>query len=114
MTTTSSQRLGPHPANSGTFKHSGGPYGENLYMAEGMEVTGATAVEDWYAEIKDYNFTEPGFSDKTGHFTQVVWKGSKQIGVGIVCTGSTAYVVANYDPPGNYESKFPQNVLSPH
>lgn len=98
-------------ASSNTFKHSGGPYGENLYMAEGMEVAGATAVDDWYAEIKDYNFSKPGFDEKTGHFTQVVWKSSNQIGVGVACKGSTTYVVANYNPPGNYDGEFPQNVL---
>ena len=98
-------------ASSGILEHSGGPYGENLYMAEGMEVTGATAVEDWYAEIKDYNFSKPGFSERTGHFTQVVWKSSKQLGVGIACNGSKTYVVALYNLPGNYEGEFPGNVL---
>ena len=50
---------------------------------------------------------------KTGHLTQVVWKGSKQLGVGVAFAnnGHTAVVVANYSPPGNYLNKFPENVL---
>jgi len=49
----------------------------------------------------------------TGHFTQLVWKGSKQLGVGIAFAngGKTAVVVANYYPPGNYLGQFPQNVF---
>lgn len=27
-----------------------------------------------------YNYSAPGFSDTTGHFTQVVWNNTKQVG----------------------------------
>jgi hypothetical protein len=49
---------------------------------------------------------------QTGHFTQVVWKGSKQLGVGIAFANNDrkAIVVANYYPPGNYLGQFPQHV----
>lgn len=48
----------------------------------------------------------------TGHFTQVVWKDSKELGVG--CTkakNGKIYVVANYYPPGNYIGCYVENVL---
>ena len=32
---------------------------------------GTQAVEMWYGEIKDYDYSNPGFSAGTGHFTQV-------------------------------------------
>ena len=49
----------------------------------------------------------------TGHFTQVVWKGSQKLGVGFALTGDgkTLYVVAQYSPPGNYMGQFGSNVL---
>ena len=52
---------------------------------------------------------------QTGHFTQVVWKGSRRLGVGVgyADNGRKAIVVANYDPPGNYLGQFPQNVSPP-
>ncbi len=31
--------------------------------------SGYEAVESWYSEIKDYNFSRPGFSSKTGEST---------------------------------------------
>ena len=50
----------------------------------------------------------------SGHFTQVVWQSSKELGVGIAYDGKgTCYVVANYSPPGNYQGKFPDNVKRP-
>merc|ERR1712079_167404 len=49
------------------------------------------AVDMWYSEIKDYTFgTEPSQGGPvTGHFTQVVWKGSTEVGVGVGQKGST-------------------------
>ena len=42
------------------------------------------ATISWYNELFDpgYNFDNPGFSKGTGHFTQVVWNGSKKLGMG--------------------------------
>lgn len=47
-----------------------------------------------------------------GHFTQVVWKGSRKMGIGLATNPSTqsTFVVARYLPPGNYQGMFPQNV----
>jgi len=50
------------------FKHSGGPYGENLAMGY---ADWKSVVAAWYDEEKNYNYNNPGFSASTGHFTQV-------------------------------------------
>ena len=78
-----------------------------------IDAIGEQATDDWYKEIKFYNFSKPGFSTSTGHFTQVVWKGSQKLGIGFAVTrdGKTLYVVAQYSPPGNYQGQFQQNVL---
>jgi hypothetical protein len=78
-----------------------------------IDAIGAEATDAWYNEIKLYNFYRPGFSMDTGHFTQVVWKGSQKVGVGFAITGDgkSLYVVAQYSPPGNYQGQFGQNVL---
>jgi hypothetical protein len=50
----------------------------------------------------------------TGHFTQVVWKSSKSISVGVAKgRGGTTFVVVNYYPPGNYKGQFSANVPRP-
>ena len=32
------------------------------------------AVDLWYAEVNQYNFAAPAYSNAVGHFTQVVWR----------------------------------------
>jgi hypothetical protein len=84
-----------------------------FYLNNVLFILGSKATQAWYDEIKDYNFNQPGFSMQAGHFTQVVWKNSKQLGVGIAFAngGTKAVVVTNYYPPGNYQEQFPQNVF---
>lgn len=74
---------------------------------------GITATQAWYDEIKFYNFNQPKFSAETGHFTQVIWKNSQQLGVGLAYTNDqrSVYVVAQYTPPGNVLNVFQSNVL---
>ncbi|XP_045181656.2 Golgi-associated plant pathogenesis-related protein 1-like [Mercenaria mercenaria] len=95
---------------------SGGRIGENLYCYWSSNTTESPtaemAVSSWYDEIKDYNFNNPGFGMNTGHFTQVVWKGSTELGMAWAkASGGTTYVVANYRPAGNMMGDFEQNVL---
>lgn len=73
------------------------------------------ATSSWYDEIQDYDYSHPDFSMSTGHFTQVIWKGTQQLGVGIALTndGKSVYVVAQYSPPGNFLGQFQENVLQP-
>ncbi|KAG0280832.1 hypothetical protein BGZ95_008504, partial [Linnemannia exigua] len=94
------------------MQHSGGKYGENLAAGYKDFKTGIAA---WYNENTQYNYNGGGFSGATGHFTQVVWKGSKRIGCAKkFCPGSnwTIYI-CNYDPPGNVSGQFQENVSPP-
>lgn len=47
---------------------------------------------------------------KTGHFTQVVWKGSKSVGCGIAQSSKGTYTVCQYKPAGNFQGAFEKNV----
>jgi uncharacterized protein YkwD len=69
------------------FKHSGGPTGENL--AAGY-ANATAAVDGWGGERKAYDFGKPtGFSEKTGHFTAVVWRNTTSVGCGrFACDGN--------------------------
>lgn len=46
-----------------------------------------------------------------GHFSQVVWKDSKEMGVGMATKGGKCIVVANYTPAGNYIGMYQDNVF---
>ena len=91
-------------------KYKGENIGENLFMCSGQTATGDMATTDWYDEIKQYDFNGD-YQNGTGHFTQVVWKNTREVGFGVANEGKTYYVVANYYPAGNYIGEFSENVL---
>ncbi|KAK6532163.1 hypothetical protein TWF694_003323 [Orbilia ellipsospora] len=88
-------------------------YGENI--AAGTYTNPAFYAALWYNEGSLYNFSKPGFSEATGHFTQVVWRGTKQLGCAWVkCPGDFPwYLFCEYSPAGNVlpASNFATNVL---
>ena len=112
------QKWADHLIATNKFEHSNTKYGENLMMGGTSSKTPIdkartikNAVEMFYGEIKAYK--EPKFKMTTGHFTQVVWKASSRIGVGIASSNGKVVVVINYNPPGNMAGHFKQNVIMP-
>ncbi|GAX77614.1 hypothetical protein CEUSTIGMA_g5058.t1 [Chlamydomonas eustigma] len=102
------------------FEHSNYYYGENLAVGY---PSFTSVVNAWYNEFKLYNFNQQGFSESTGHFTQLVWESTTLVGCAIgycpygVIVGSTIWngllYACEYYPPGNQFGKFYQNVLPP-
>ena len=112
------QRYAEELARTGNFAHSqnsfhGDNMGENLFACYGMKINGKMMTDDWYNEVSMYDFNNPGYISGTGHFTQVVWKGSKQVGFGYAqARDGYYYGVANYYPAGNFIGEFEENVFS--
>jgi uncharacterized protein YkwD len=106
------QKWADHLRDAGcVFGHSGGQYGENLAAGTQGVLDPEATVKMWYDEISIYKFPDGGFSMKTGHFTQVVWRGTTEVGCGhSTCNGNDIWV-CNYDPPGNWEGQYRENVL---
>ncbi|EPS43019.1 hypothetical protein H072_2995 [Dactylellina haptotyla CBS 200.50] len=80
-----------------SMHHSGGPYGENLAFGYGDVVSAVTA---WYDEKNQYS-DGTGFSMGTGHFTQLVWKATTEIGCYNRQCGGSQYLMCEYRSPGN-------------
>ncbi|KAH9510391.1 hypothetical protein Btru_043041 [Bulinus truncatus] len=100
-------------ASNCVFKHSTGPYGENIYASSPVAdnaIVARRAVKMWNDE--KVNVDLPNWncfarSDKTcGHYSQVVWKGTVSFGCAIIhCDPITRLlnlVICNYWPRGNY------------
>ena len=90
------------------------PYGENLASGGstggGVVFTVINACDGWYSEKAKMprnarTMTIDLFNKGVGHYTQMVWKGSTQIGAGISQYQQGAFtmtvVVCCYNPPGN-------------
>ncbi|UMM40687.1 hypothetical protein L5515_017215 [Caenorhabditis briggsae] len=102
-------------------------YGENLFFfgarhLPSPQTLAAAIIQSFYLEGIGYNYSswKPMSFFKTGHFTQLIWKDSRKIGVGVSIVKSSSirspcvsggspnmyliFVVVKYDPAGNMES----------
>lgn len=88
----------------------GQSYGENLFGGSSSETfKPIDASMAWYDEIKNYTYGKVDESNSNaGHYTQMIWKNTKEVGVGVAtCPNGGVVVVANYNPPGNFSGEFP-------
>ena len=71
------------------------------------------ALENWYAQKKNYRYEKPKVTINNQDFTQLIWKSSKKVGIAQVeSIDKTAfYVTAVYEPAGNVNSDTRKNVL---
>lgn len=76
--------------------------------------TAREVVKEWYEEARNYNYDTNTLVYNSLHFTQIIWKDSKELGIAYVknSMGQT-FVVANYNPKGNILGQFQENVLKP-
>jgi pathogenesis-related protein 1 len=92
------------------FKHrANNNYGENLAAAQGKSFSPKSVVEYWGEEVRDYNYNtnscKPG--EMCGHYTQLVWHKTREVGCAKAKSGNKEVWVCNYNPPGNYVGQKP-------
>jgi hypothetical protein len=53
-------------------------------------------VDYWYNEHRKYEYETPGWQPGTNYFTQIIWRSTKEIGVGrkIVTSNDSGYKVS--------------------
>jgi len=84
-------------------------YGENLFIGTVGHYGTADAVKAWASEKSSYRggpIQAAGFAD-IGHYTQMVWHKTRQIGCATALCRNNLIMVCNYDPPGNYAGQRP-------
>ncbi|MEM9538662.1 MAG: pathogenesis-related family 1 protein [Cyanobacteria bacterium P01_E01_bin.42] len=85
------------------------PYGENLAAASGQQLSPERVVDMWGNEVQDYNYNnnscQPG--KMCGHYTQVVWESTREVGCAMARNNNREVWVCNYDPPGNIIGRKP-------
>lgn len=112
------QSWAEHLAEKGSMEHADfnerPGQGENLAWQSGQtsfDEVATVMTKAWYDEVAMYDFNNPGWSSGIGHFTQVVWKNSVKLGVGIaVSSNGQMFIVARYGPMGNIIGRFAENV----
>jgi len=101
-------------AKIGKMQHNSTGFGENIYWKT-EDPPAARPPEMWYSEINDFDFNKKPLEGKkgTGHFTQLIWKSSKLVGIAMAVGNNGYFVVANYFPQGNIIGKYPDNICKP-
>ncbi|MEC8097814.1 MAG: CAP family protein, partial [Bacteroidota bacterium] len=103
-------------ARTNNYEHSNTKDGENLAMFYEYEESNKLktyiysdtplydASKAWYEEIKDYKYSKIKrfrIGPKIGHYTQMVWKDTKEVGIAsAISKNGKVYVVARYYPAG--------------
>jgi hypothetical protein len=63
-------------------------------------------VDYWYNEHRKYEYETPGWQPGTNYFTQIIWRSTKEIGVGRKIVTSNDYINSS----GFKLSKHPQSL----
>ena len=98
------QEWAEHLAKLGALEHDyTRRVGQNLFASWGTARRPSFVVKKWEDESKDYD--ERRFrcsrTAECGHFTQLIWRETKQVGCGVATRGNGQYWVCYYSPPGN-------------
>lgn len=101
----SAQQCANQLAASGKLAHTcpAAGYGENL---AGGHATPTEVVDDWASEKATCGYRGEAINNQNfncvGHYTQIVWRNSKEVGCGAARTADgTSFWVCRYHPAGN-------------
>jgi pathogenesis-related protein 1 len=89
----------------------GNIFGENLFWgSDASAFNSLDASKSWYEEKLNYSYELLGDSRQkdVGHYTQMIWRNTREVGVGIgYCKSGGIIIVASYFPAGNHDGEYP-------
>ena len=81
--------------------------GENLFEIKGAKASPQQVVDAWAEESRAYDYASNKCRGVCGHYTQLFWAETKEVGCGVARDSRREEWVCDYDPPGNYVGKRP-------
>ena len=88
--------------SSRTFGHRpNNRFGENLYTITGGAASPRQVVAAWADEARGYDIRSNACAGQCGHYTQIVWRATRQVGCAVASDVERQVWVCEYDPPGN-------------
>ena len=87
-----------------------GLYGENIWASSSKKVDVIEIVDTWAEEKNNYHGEALiGYNYQLfGHYTQVVWENTTEIGCAVAICSNGVICVCNYNPPGNMSGESPK------
>ncbi len=91
------------------FEHSTGNYGENLWMGTSGAFSITDVVDAWGSEKQHYNYSDNSCveGEVCGHYTQMVWENTTEVGCGVASCDGFDIWVCQYTPQGNIVGQKP-------
>ncbi|XP_063424167.1 Golgi-associated plant pathogenesis-related protein 1-like [Mytilus trossulus] len=93
---------------------------KDSYDNYAVDYSAEDIIKEWYSGVDIY---QPYFGREPppleiikgyGHFSQMIWKESKEMGMGKAIGNDRTVIVASYRPAGNGLAKFTDNVKEPN
>lgn len=109
----SAQQWANQLASTNTFQHSSTKYGENIWAGTKGRFSVTQMVNSWGSEKKYFIPNRPfpntckGGWQQCGHYTQIIWEDTRQVGCGLARGKNMDYFVCQYNPPGNFQGQKP-------
>lgn len=105
-------------ATTGRFEHSPdepgqAPQGENLWAGTPRAFSPEAMVHLWVSEKGDYrpgvfpSNSRSGDVEHVGHYTQLIWRASRQVGCATAVGRDEEFLVCRYSEPGNVYGERP-------
>ncbi|MEN6606379.1 MAG: CAP domain-containing protein, partial [Bryobacteraceae bacterium] len=82
-------------------------FGENLFEITGGAASPEEVVDAWAEESRNYNYKSNKCRGMCGHYTQIVWSDTKEVGCAVARGRGREVWVCNYNPSGNWVGKRP-------
>jgi pathogenesis-related protein 1 len=82
-------------------------YGQNLFEIDGAHASPTRVVLDWAAEARNYDYASNRCNGVCGHYTQIIWRDTKEVGCGLARNASREIWVCDYNPGGNWIGRRP-------
>jgi hypothetical protein len=112
------QRWADKLALTRTFEHAGeadnkADHGENLWMGTRGAFSPEDMVGRWTQEKSLFkaglfpNVSTNGNWMDVGHYTQLIWHNSTEVGCAIAANRTDEFLVCRYNPPGNWMGQSP-------
>ncbi len=105
-----------HLAQTNRFEHApdapkGHEQGENLWMGTTHAYTPEEMVDAWVEERVNFingifpNVSRTGNWHDVGHYTQLIWANTTDVGCALASNANDDYLVCRYSAPGNWDDE---------
>jgi uncharacterized protein YkwD len=82
-------------------------YGQNLFEIRGGSASSQQVVSAWASESRNYDYESNKCRGVCGHYTQIIWGDTRELGCAVARGAGREVWVCEYDPPGNWVGQRP-------